>query len=65
MGPAGNPRVHLLNLTAWHAKEGLSGFGPSNKYSGDGVHPLAARSEQLGGFLATAITQQIDAPGEQ
>lgn len=57
-GGGGNPLVHLTDLTAWNAQEGLAGGG-ANRNSVDGVHPLAFRAEQLGGLLATAITQQL------
>jgi hypothetical protein len=56
----GNPLVHLVDLKAWNAQEGISAGSPAmNRNADDGLHPLAWRSEQLGGFLATAIAQQI------
>jgi len=65
-GNGGNPNVHIVDLAAWNAQEGLTRQQPQgNAVSADSLHPLAWRSEQLGAFLAVAIQQQLGAAQDE
>jgi len=58
----GDWMIGLLDLGA-SGGEGVSSFGTANAQSGDGLHPLAIRSEQLGAMMAVQMITYLNKMG--